>query len=75
MTNPIDFDSSKRCFAICPGSTLTDFHIAKASAAGKSVETLKTERAETHCSAAAALCRIASDRRLNNGNSHGARAI
>jgi meso-butanediol dehydrogenase/(S,S)-butanediol dehydrogenase/diacetyl reductase len=36
-----------RVNAICPGSTLTDFHIAKAKAAGKSVETLKTERQTT----------------------------
>ena len=36
-----------RVNAVCPGSTLTDFHIAKAKAAGKSVETLKTERQTT----------------------------
>jgi 2-hydroxycyclohexanecarboxyl-CoA dehydrogenase len=36
-----------RVNAVCPGSTLTDFHIAKARAAGKSVETLKTERQTT----------------------------
>jgi 2-hydroxycyclohexanecarboxyl-CoA dehydrogenase len=36
-----------RVNAICPGSTLTDFHVAKAKAAGKSVETLKTERQTT----------------------------
>jgi 2-hydroxycyclohexanecarboxyl-CoA dehydrogenase len=36
-----------RVNAVCPGSTLTDFHIAKAEAAGKSVETLKTERQTT----------------------------
>jgi 2-hydroxycyclohexanecarboxyl-CoA dehydrogenase len=33
-----------RANAVCPGSTLTDFHIERAKAAGKSVETLKTER-------------------------------
>jgi 2-hydroxycyclohexanecarboxyl-CoA dehydrogenase len=36
-----------RVNAICPGSTLTDFHISKAEAAGKSVETLNTERQTT----------------------------
>lgn len=33
--------------AVCPGSTLTDFHISKGKAAGKDVETLKTERQTT----------------------------
>ena len=36
-----------RVNAVCPGSTLTSFHIAKARAAGKSVELLKTERQTT----------------------------
>jgi meso-butanediol dehydrogenase/(S,S)-butanediol dehydrogenase/diacetyl reductase len=36
-----------RANAICPGSTLTDFHIAKARQAGKSIELLKTERQTT----------------------------
>jgi 2-hydroxycyclohexanecarboxyl-CoA dehydrogenase len=36
-----------RVNAVCPGSTLTDFHIGNAAAAGKSVETLKTERQAT----------------------------
>jgi meso-butanediol dehydrogenase/(S,S)-butanediol dehydrogenase/diacetyl reductase len=36
-----------RANAVCPGSTLTDFHIAKATRAGKSVELLKTERQDT----------------------------
>jgi 2-hydroxycyclohexanecarboxyl-CoA dehydrogenase len=36
-----------RVNAVCPGSTLTNFHISKAKAAGKSVETLKTERQTT----------------------------
>jgi meso-butanediol dehydrogenase/(S,S)-butanediol dehydrogenase/diacetyl reductase len=36
-----------RVNAICPGSTLTNFHIARAKAAGKSVEVLKTERQTT----------------------------
>ena len=33
-----------RANAICPGSTLTDFHIGRAGAAGKTVDILKTER-------------------------------
>jgi 2-hydroxycyclohexanecarboxyl-CoA dehydrogenase len=33
-----------RVNAVCPGSTLTGFHIKRAKAAGKSVEQLKTER-------------------------------
>ena len=33
-----------RANAVCPGSTLTDFHVNKARAAGKDVEKLKTER-------------------------------
>ena len=36
-----------RANAICPGSTLTDFHLGRATVAGKSVETLKTERLTT----------------------------
>ena len=36
-----------RVNAICPGSTLTDFHLNKARAAGKVVEQLKTERHST----------------------------
>ena len=36
-----------RANAICPGSTLTDFHVKKAHAAGKTVEQLKTERQST----------------------------
>lgn len=36
-----------RVNAVCPGSTLTDFHVAKAESAGKSVEQLKTERQDT----------------------------
>ena len=36
-----------RANAICPGSTLTDFHIDRATAAGKSVDALKTERHDT----------------------------
>jgi len=36
-----------RVNAVCPGSTLTDFHVARAQAAGKSIETLETERRDT----------------------------
>ena len=36
-----------RANAICPGSTLTDFHVGRATTAGKSVETLKNERHDT----------------------------
>jgi 2-hydroxycyclohexanecarboxyl-CoA dehydrogenase len=36
-----------RVNAVCPGSTLTDFHVAKAESVGKSLEQLKTERQDT----------------------------
>ncbi len=36
-----------RVNAVCPGSTLTNFHVARAKAAGKSIEALKTERQTT----------------------------
>jgi 2-hydroxycyclohexanecarboxyl-CoA dehydrogenase len=36
-----------RVNAVCPGSTLTDFHISKAKASGKTIEALKTERQTT----------------------------
>lgn len=36
-----------RVNAICPGSTLTDFHVNKARAAGKALEQLKRERQTT----------------------------
>lgn len=36
-----------RANAVCPGSTLTDFHVNKAKAAGRDIEKLKRERDET----------------------------
>jgi 2-hydroxycyclohexanecarboxyl-CoA dehydrogenase len=36
-----------RVNAVCPGSTLTDFHVKRTQAAGKSVEELKTQRQDT----------------------------
>jgi len=36
-----------RVNAICPGSTLTNFHVERAKAAGKSLEALKSERQTT----------------------------
>jgi meso-butanediol dehydrogenase/(S,S)-butanediol dehydrogenase/diacetyl reductase len=36
-----------RANAVCPGSTLTDFHIGRARAKGKDIEQLKTERSDT----------------------------
>jgi 2-hydroxycyclohexanecarboxyl-CoA dehydrogenase len=36
-----------RANAVCPGSTLTDFHVKKAQAAGKPIAQLKTERQVT----------------------------
>ncbi len=36
-----------RVNAVCPGSTLTDFHVGRAHKIGKSVEQLKTERQDT----------------------------
>ena len=36
-----------RVNAVCPGSTLTGFHMKRARAAGKSVEQLKMERQTT----------------------------
>ena len=50
MTRTLAFEEAAhgvRANAVCPGSTLTDFHLAKASRAGKAVETLKTERNDT----------------------------
>lgn len=36
-----------RANAVCPGSTLTEFHVGRAQRAGKSVEQLRTERKDT----------------------------
>ena len=50
MTRTLAFEEAAhgiRANAVCPGSTLTGFHIARGKAAGKSLETLKTERQET----------------------------
>jgi 2-hydroxycyclohexanecarboxyl-CoA dehydrogenase len=50
MTRTLAFEEashSVRVNAVCPGSTLTDFHINKATAAGKDIEKLKTERQTT----------------------------
>ena len=50
MTRTLAFEESGhgvRVNAVCPGSTLTDFHVQRAGAAGKSVDTLKAERHDT----------------------------
>lgn len=50
MTRTLAFEEAAhgvRANAICPGSTLTDFHVNRAQAAGKNVETLKTQRQDT----------------------------
>jgi meso-butanediol dehydrogenase/(S,S)-butanediol dehydrogenase/diacetyl reductase len=50
LTRTLAFEEAAagvRANAICPGSTLTDFHVAKAKVAGKSVETLSSERQDT----------------------------
>ena len=50
MTRTLAFEETAhgvRANAVCPGSTLTDFHIGRAQAAGKSVELLKTQRQDT----------------------------
>jgi 2-hydroxycyclohexanecarboxyl-CoA dehydrogenase len=49
MTRTLAYEEAAhgvRANAICPGSTLTDFHVSKALAAGKSLEKLKTERSD-----------------------------
>jgi len=50
FTRTLAFEESAhgvRVNAVCPGSTLTDFHVGRAAAAGKSVEQLSTERKDT----------------------------
>jgi meso-butanediol dehydrogenase/(S,S)-butanediol dehydrogenase/diacetyl reductase len=50
MTRTLAFEETAhgiRANAVCPGSTLTDFHIGRAQAAGKSVKQLKTQRQDT----------------------------
>lgn len=50
MTRTLAFEEAAhgvRANAICPGSTLTGFHIDRAQAAGKSVEALRTQRQDT----------------------------
>ncbi|RZL95815.1 MAG: SDR family oxidoreductase [Variovorax sp.] len=50
MTRTLAFEEAShgiRANAVCPGSTLTDFHVARAGHAGKSVEALKGERQST----------------------------
>ncbi len=49
MTRTLAFEEAAhgvRANAVCPGSTLTDFHIGRAKAKGKSVEELKGERSD-----------------------------
>lgn len=50
MTRTLAFEETQygiRVNVICPGSTLTDFHVNRTVAAGKSVEELKTQRQDT----------------------------
>jgi 2-hydroxycyclohexanecarboxyl-CoA dehydrogenase len=49
-TRSLAFEESShgvRANAVCPGSTLTDFHVGRAQGSGKSVEQLRTERKDT----------------------------
>jgi 2-hydroxycyclohexanecarboxyl-CoA dehydrogenase len=50
MTRTLAFEEvahGVRVNAVCPGSTLTGFHVKRTEAAGKSVEELKTQRQDT----------------------------
>lgn len=50
MTRTLAFEEAAhgvRANALCPGSTLTDFHVGRAKAAGKPVEVLAGERQDT----------------------------
>jgi 2-hydroxycyclohexanecarboxyl-CoA dehydrogenase len=50
MTRTLAFEEvahGVRVNAVCPGSTLTDFHVNKTTTAGGSVEELKTKRQDT----------------------------
>ena len=50
MTRTLAFEEAEhgiRANAVCPGSTLTDFHLEKARRSGKSVQALKSERQDT----------------------------
>lgn len=50
MTRTLAFEEVShgvRVNAVCPGSTLTDFHVKRTEAAGRSVQELKTQRQDT----------------------------
>ncbi|MBB5502542.1 SDR family NAD(P)-dependent oxidoreductase [Paraburkholderia sp. MM5384-R2] len=50
MTRTLAFEETAngvRVNAVCPGSTLTEFHMNRAIASGRSVEVLKTQRQDT----------------------------
>lgn len=50
LTRTLAFEEAAhgiRANAVCPGSTLTDFHIGRAKAKGKAIEQLRAERSDT----------------------------